>query len=387
MKPLRILIITVLALFVNTAFAFDWKPQSNETLRTDMIAFARDFAQEAKGTKAGRMLKRFARRQERLARTDDYVWITETHQIVDKLKKMYPPQVDDGQFEAMMRRNTLRLLDYPLHFDNFAKTTAEGNEVFNTATNAYLDDARQQVLQWLDQPKPEAGQLDITLIYNMGVLIRSSEKTIAIDVRWDGTKEEAMKIAESIDMLFLTHPHNDHYSPVMLQAAVNAGKPVVLPCSLKNWTNDEAIVIDKELLQPKELDDVRICCLRGDQGEDIPNNVYLIEFNGWRILHQGDNAVWDIQTKLAEMPMADIIIAPSWNGIQHLLTPALKAQRYRGQGEPLFLPVHNNEMCHTVDHRESYWELFNRNDRLGNPDYHYPPFVLIDNGERYIYQR
>lgn len=383
-KSIFLIILTIVA---NVTFAFDWKPQSNEALRSDMITFAREFAQEAKGTKAGRKLKRFVRRQERLARKDDYIWMAETHKMVNTLKEMYPPQVDDGQFEAMMRRNTLRLLDYPLHFDNFAKTSPEGIEAFNAVTNTYLNDARQQVLQWLEQPKPEAGQLDITLVYNMGVLIRSSEKTIAIDIRWDGTKDEAQKIAENIDMLFLTHPHSDHYSPIMLQAAINAGKPVVLPCQLKDWQNDKAIIIDKELTAPKELNFVRICSLRGDQGENIPNNVYLIEFNGWRILHQGDNEVWDIQEKLSEMPRADVIIAPSWNGIQNLLTPALKAPRYRGQGEPLFLPLHNNEMRHTVDHRESYWELFNRKDRMGNTTYHYPPFVLLDNGDNYIYER
>lgn len=378
-KSVFLAVLLVMTLTFN-AMAFDWKPQSNEALRTDMIVFARDFAQDTQGTKAGRMLKRFVRRQERLAKKDEYAWISETHEMVDKLKKMFPAKIDDGDFESMMRRKTLQLLDYPLHSDNFAKTSPEGTAAFDKATQKYLYDARQSVLQWLDEPRPEDGQIDVALVYNMGVLLRTFDHTIAIDIRWDGTKEEAKRIAESIDVLFLTHPHDDHYSPVMLQAVVDAGKTVVLPCMLPDWENNQASILDSELIRPKEMGDFSISSLRGNQGEGIPNNVYLIEFNGWRILHQGDYAVWDLQEKLKDMPMADIIIAPSWNGIQWLLKPAMQAKKLRGR-EPLLLPVHNNEMCHSVDHRESYHELFNRQDRLGDPNFKYPRFVLIDNGD------
>lgn len=66
--------------------------------------------------------------------------------------------------------------------------------------------------------------------------------------------------------------------------------------------------------------------------------------------------------------------------IEWLLKPAVQAKKLRGR-EPLLLPVHNNEMCHSVDHRESYHELFNRQDRLGDANFKYPRFVLIDNGD------
>ena len=36
---------------------------------------------------------------------------------------------------------------------------------------------------------------------------------------------------------------------------------------------------------------------------------------------------------------------------------------------------------HTVNHRESYWELFTRNDRLTDPSYSYPPVRLLGIGE------
>ena len=48
---------------------------------------------------------------------------------------------------------------------------------------------------------------------------------------------------------------------------------------------------------------------------------------------------------------------------------------------PVYLTSHENELGHTVNHRESYWELFTRKDRLADPSYSYPPVRLLGIGE------
>jgi hypothetical protein len=44
----------------------------------------------------------------------------------------------------------------------------------------------------------------------------------------------------------------------------------------------------------------------------------------------------------------------------------------------IYLTAHENEWKHTVDHRESFEELFRRTDRLGDPEYSYLPTVVLD---------
>ncbi|MBQ0016698.1 MAG: MBL fold metallo-hydrolase [Bacteroidales bacterium] len=372
-----------------TSMAFDWKPQPNEKLRTDMIAYAETVLRYAKGSAAEPIIRDFVARQKYIADEQPYAWISETHQLVETLKNMYPPKIDDKYFETQMRRHALRLLDYPLHVDNRSKDiNAAELEAYNQATNTYLANSRKQVLQWLEQPAPPQGIVDICLIYNMGYLIRTSERTFAIDIRWAGTEAEAQTIAEHADCIFVSHPHGDHYTPMLLKAFEQAGKPVVLPAAtLPGFTPSKpAVVIDNTILTARMVAGIEVRCLHGAQevgvNDSVPNNVYILTFDGWTMLHQGDNENIPIQKKLIDMPVCNLIFAPAWNNIQELLRPAMEAED--ADVKPMyFFPTHQNELEHVVRHRESYWELFNRKDRMGNPDFKYPPFVLMDNGESF----
>ena len=54
----------------------------------------------------------------------------------------------------------------------------------------------------------------------------------------------------------------------------------------------------------------------------------------------------------------------------------------------VYIPAHENEWLHTVDHREAYCELFSRKDRFGDPEYDYFPSVIMDAaGDAYVFRR
>jgi len=383
------LTLAALLLITSSGSAFDWKSEPNDQLRGEMIEFARDFSKQAKGTKAGRKVRRFVRKQERLAAKDQYAWIPQTHALVDKLEKIYGPARSDyapknrrDKKNAEIRKNILKLLDYPLHVDNrSAYADPEMVEVFDKATEEYLAGGRGAALKWLEGKAPEPGKLEICKVYNMGYFLRTSERTFAIDIRWDGTEREAQKIAKKIDVIFLTHPHGDHFCETMLNAVVDEGKPIILPSDvLPAYQGGSKIIITDDIISPINIAGINIQVLRGDQGENVPNNIYILDFDGWRVVHQGDNARHEIEAKLSEMTAPDIVIAACWNKTHSILS-ALKAAQGADQRPLLYIPGHENEMQHTVDHRESYWELFNRADRLADPNFNYPPYVLIDHGE------
>ncbi len=382
-----ILYIFVLALAMlpcGGAYAFDWKVQPNEELRSDMLAFAEQFAAETRGTKAGRIVSKLVRKQKKAS--DEYSWIGDTYEAVKKLEAEYGPVYSaanpatpgEETKEAVIRRMTLQLLDYPIHVPDYLKDLPEGEKAaFLGFRDAYLESARLRAIAWLNKPAPKEGTLAIMKVYNMGFILRTSERTVLLDLRWDGSEEDADFIASQADVFFLTHPHGDHYSKSMLNALQRNNVPVVLPKDLMPdyasenkhiiWGNDTTVTVGG----------VGFTTLRGNQGEGIPNNVYHMEIDGWTIIDQGDNADHELEFTLAEKPAADIIIAASWNDIQNIFTAAMTPEG----ASPMFIPSHENEFGHGVDHRESYHELFARKDRLGNPDFNYPPYLLMDIGE------
>jgi len=377
----------ILSLMASNCLAFDWKSESNEQLRSEMLEFAREFSKEAKGTRAGRMVRRFVRKQEKAV--DRYIWITETHALVDQLETLYGPARSDyspknkrDMKNAEIRKNILKLLDYPLHVDNYAKDADPLLiETFDKATQEYLAGGREGALKWLSRPAPAPGILEICKVYNMGYLLRTSERTFAIDIRWDGSEEEARFIADKIDAIFLTHPHSDHYNELMLKSVAEKGKMVVLPSDvIPSYGGANKICLTQDIISPVEIAGIKVQIVRGDQGENIPNNIYVFDFDGWRLAHQGDNARHELEVKLSDLEAVDVLIAACWNKT-HSVISALQAARGASERPLLYIPGHENEMQHSVNHRESYWELFNRKDRLGDPDFNNPPYLLIDHGE------
>lgn len=377
-------IVAVALLSITAAFAYDWKVQSNESLRSDMLSFANDFAAEAKGTKAGKIVAQLVKDQSKSK--DEYSWITDTYEAVKKLEAAYgpvyatthPAQPEKASQVEMIRRRTLQLLDYPAHVPDYLEDIPEGEkEAFLAFKSAYLAKARTAAIAWLNAPDPEFGSIRIFKVYNMGYMLRTHDKTVLIDLRWDGTDKEADFIAKHADIFFLTHPHGDHYSQTMLDALQRAGVPVVLPKDLMPGYDSQLKRVVWGNENPIKIADVSFTSLKGNQGANIPNNVYTIEVDAWRIIASGDNSDRALEKEIARQAPCDIVLASTWDKVQNILEAAMAP----AGADPLFIPGHENEFGHTVDHRESYHEMFSREDRLGNPDFKYPPYVLLDIGE------
>lgn len=72
----------------------------------------------------------------------------------------------------------------------------------------------------------ENGTTCIWQLYNMGYIVKTPTTCFGIDInhRW------AEKLEPYLDFLCVTHKHQDHYNTALINAMLNAGKPVY-----SNW--------------------------------------------------------------------------------------------------------------------------------------------------------
>ena len=95
----------------------------------------------------------------------------------------------------------------------------------------------RRLLRTLAQVKAaRAGTDDLTVwqMYNMGLLCRSGKTVVGLDLTAvpGATPEFCQRTAALVDILFVTHAHGDHYDADVVQACLDAGKPVFMPATL-----------------------------------------------------------------------------------------------------------------------------------------------------------
>ena len=370
----RLALFFFFALLSAKLFAFDWKPQTNEALRNDMFGFIERFRDSADKALAAE-LDAFLAAQKLQAETKPYAWIQDTHDFVDRMLVSYPAELSDGGNCSMQRRNLLLLRDYPMHADNKPKDAPqELKDAYEDSVMGLYAASEAEALQWLREGG-KSRRLEIFKIYNMGFLFRTAGRVVAVDVQWTGSREQMDEFASMVDVFFVTHPHGDHYDKPMLEAMISAGKPVVMPKDLlPEMKSEHKHIVDKDCPEGMNFGRISFESSMGNQGAAVPCNVYLISMGSWNIVHNGDNSIDEAEHYLRERK-ADVLVAACWNKIKDTMDH-IKAS---SQGSKcIYLTAHENEWKHTVDHRESFEELFRRTDRLGDPEYSYLPTVVLD---------
>lgn len=128
----------------------------------------------------------------------------------------------------------------------------------------------------------------------------------------------------------------------------------------------------------------------GHQGPGIENNVTVIFTPegmsfcqmGDQWIEEGDEADWDWIDHVAEHHQVDVLLPNCW------VTDIVRV--VRGFNPRLVITGHENEMGHSIDHREPYWLTYQRkqgSERFGeNPDVGYKhPLVVMTWGESFLY--
>lgn len=287
--------------------------------------------------------------------------------------------------ESMQRKMALVMIDNVMH---------EEKAPARPAVQDFLKTRIQHAINEISVEKVKSGAL-IWKLYDHAFVVKTPTVTIGFDIQRglpsvEGfilEKEMMQKLIDQLDILFISHFHSDHADPLIAEMMLNQNKPVVTPEDLWNDKSfyakishpERSASVRHEIEIPAKGLKLRFITYPGHQGEKITNNVTLVYSpEGLSFAHTGDQSnlgdfSW-IDT-VGDDNKVDVLMCNSWSVYpDHRLV--------RGFRPRLTLPGHENEMGHTIDHREPYWLNYSR---LGDPAEF--PWLQMAWGEKFHYMQ
>lgn len=313
-------------------------------------------------------------------------------EIADKTLVRYPPQFP----EPTERRLVMFLLDGVFH-DVYAPSREPVQEYFHARM--------RRAIQQIEATTVEQGAM-IWKLYNHAFVVRTPTVTIAFDLtrarlpRSEGfglPDDLLARLTSQCDALFISHRHGDHADEWVAQAFLDQGKPVVAPPEvwLGKPIHQQITHLKRESHRIQSLmlsggkHELQVIVYPGHQGAKVQNNVPLvITPEGLSFAHfgdqrdGGDDFGWIDQ--VGNLYQVDVLLPNSWTSDI--------ARAVRGFDPELVITGHENEMGHTIDHREPYWITYERKtgsdyrggSRLVGYD---SPLLVMTWGEFYHYRR
>ncbi len=217
-------------------------------------------------------------------------------------------------------RNTLLLGFDDLIAGNFPTVVTpqtEATELLELRTRRAVEEIRTA--------KVEEGSMRVWYIYNMGVVVKTTDATVGIDVAGAHWAPSIADVGGLLDILIITHPHGDHLDPEVAAAAAKAGAKIVMADETVRLddSNPPNVVRDPEgtsmvkLLTGSalaaqalvgvepggtiEVKGVRITAYpaqhsssnASDSFSATPTDWFYVEVSGFGVLHTGDGMITD----------------------------------------------------------------------------------------------
>ena len=304
-----------------------------------------------------------------------------TLDLVEELLKKYPPDLN----EPLERRTAMLMIDGVLH---------EEKAAHRPAVQAYLRSRIQVAAEEIEQAIISEGA-KIWKLYNHGFVIRTASVTFGFDlVRAHSARAEGFSVEDTVmeriidqcDALFVSHRHRDHADMWVAQTFLDQEKPVVAPPEVWkdqpihqeiNHLKREPRVVQVLSIQ-NGSEELKVIVNPGRQGRDIENNVPLvITPEGLSFAQTGDqsgpNEDWIWIDEMNEYHEVDVLLPNCWTPDVHRMIKGFKPK--------LVITGHENEMGHTIDHRESNWLTYTRLKGAK------APYLLLSWGESFHYRR
>jgi len=153
------------------------------------------------------------------------------------------------------------------------------------------------------------GPIKLWYVYNMGIVAKTKNLTIGFDLAHKWINFDIPQLADQLDILIISHPHQDHYDSSLVKRALKRGVTVVLPSGKvkKEWrkpihsdpkgkelkeifgNSEHFISMGKD--ETKVIKQARITALTAEHGKEelpVPTRWFLVEVNGFTILHTDD---------------------------------------------------------------------------------------------------
>ena len=302
-----------------------------------------------------------------------------TLDLADEVLKANPP----NRKEPKVRKMALLLIDNVLH---------EEKAAFRPAVQTFLKKRISDAVSEIRSAEVKKGAI-IWKLYNHAFVVKTPSVTIGFDIQrglpnvegFTLSQELIQPLIDAVDVLFISHIHNDHADELVAELFLAQNKPVVTPPDL--WPDSpiyakiihpqrNADLIQQIRLPSKGISLKTVTC-PGHQGDKILNNVYLVfSPEGMVFSHTGDQSNLDDFTwidQIGDRYTVDVVMTNSWS-----VYPGLRLAN--GFRPKLIIPGHENEMGHTIDHREPFWLNY---QRLGDSVSF--PWVQMAWGEKFHY--
>lgn len=286
----------------------------------------------------------------------------EVFTLSDKINSILPEDTFEKRVELLKQ------------IDDFAKGSVSGNG-FSSRIYSLIKIRLDQALKEIPKTQVPKGKVKIWYIYNMGVIAKSEDKTIAFDLAGDYVYSNMADFAKYIDILVISHFDGDHFDLPVVKEALKNSVTVIVPGDKmlfkgkefgRDSKGEDAVNLIKRRngidsknfisLKPQEktiIKGVEITAYPAkhihnpdeeDSFTDPPVNWYYVNLSGFNILHTGDGTSFDYQPDFTNKNV-DVFIThsttldPRTNDSLMKLVPNAKT----------ILPLHVLELGHGSD--------------------------------------
>lgn len=414
-KCLAILFVSALMLldaFRSDAAFLGFEARSNEDLRGELLHVLRAAQRDLSPEPASFMIQELMLEIEAAALHDPYAWLDQTYEFCNVMENIYGPVIFHPGTQGMdrmqvLRSHILKILDYPYHEVSLknAQATRDGDishykpeqaRAFYDATYASNWQRRLNISEALKVELSE-GECQLIKVYSSGYIFRTRDHCVAADLcyrRCFNTTDGIDEIADAIDILFTSHPHDDHYDVTLWRRMAASGKPMLFTRDIDPSTQGNKICwpctpgkVDHELVPLSGGGETDVTAVHSRQGR-APLLMYLARTDGWSFLHIADSSekeTWKAFVSCgSEAP--DFVFSPQ--DTPEALSVVDKMAGAGGRPH-FYFTTHENEYEHSVSRRAAYSWLLSAPHCLGSLNFFsYPAcIVLIDNGESLIFCR
>ena len=232
----------------------------------------------------------------------------------------------NDKINSIPAENTsLQRVELLIQIDDFARGSISGKG-FSSRIYSLIKVRLDQALKEISQTKVPKGKVKIWYIYNMGVIAKSEDKTIAFDLAGDYVYSNMADFTKYIDILVISHFHGDHIDRSVFKEALKNGVIVIIPGDkvlfkgnefVRDPEGEDAVSLIKRRngidsdnfisIKPQEktiIKSIEITAYPAkhihnpdeeDSFTDTPVNWYYVNLSGFIILHMGDGTSFDYQ--------------------------------------------------------------------------------------------
>ena len=350
---------------------------SENELKMSALFSMQTFAQEFPNLKASKnFLKDYSQKTFSQMQADrSHDWIKTTF----KFTKDVFDEITPSFTQSPAREGAFHILDYPLRIENKHRfVSKETKEMWYSAMHEIFGANSRKLINSIENSKPE-NSVDIFKFYNVSTVVKSKDVCIAIDLRSQFeipfSNDEINALVKNIDALFITHHHGDHIDIALIEAFLKAGKKVYAPHITtvfkdiaKKYPKNFVVIFPENKCEIIEVGNAKMHVygsrhlIWSNKEKACPNNVYLLEIGGKKIVHTGDNGTVTTYERIAEEHKVDVLMPAIW---AKMITAIYVIRPEK------VIPIHEQELNHPVHSRVQYRWFFNQIDdmKTGNAEY------------------